>query len=136
MAPMDLAELTARIEYVSAGYADHYGVERSNEWVLLKLTEELGELVQASLTATGQGRDRGLSTEDQQHRVEAELADVVCMCLVFAARNGINLEEAIASKWFRYEQFHRDRGFTTPTTSVDNLGTACGSLPTSGADPQ
>lgn len=134
---MDLAELTRRIEYVSAGYADQFGVDRSNAWILLKLTEELGELVQADLTATGQGRDRGLTSEEQHRRVEAELADLVCMCLVFAARNGIDLEQAIASKWFTYEQFHRDRGFAVASTeAVDNLGTACGSSPTPDVDPQ
>lgn len=110
---LTLAELTARIEYVSAGYADYYGIERSSEWILLKLTEELGELAQAHLTATGQGRDRGLSPQEQQDRVALELADVVGMCLVLAHREGIDLDRALAEKWFPYETFHRERGFRT-----------------------
>lgn len=56
---MELAQWQDRIEYVSAGYADHYGVDRTTEWVLLKLAEEVGELVQAHLSSSGQGATAG-----------------------------------------------------------------------------
>lgn len=109
---LTLSELTERIEYVSAGYGDYYGVERSTDWILLKLTEEVGELVQAHLTASGQGRDRGLDRDQQRAQVAEELADVLGMCLVAAHRAGVDLESAVAAKWLRYEAFHRERGFT------------------------
>lgn len=108
---MDIAELTDRIEYVSAGYADQFGIERTEEWILLKLTEELGELVQAQLTDVGQGRDRGLDAEEQSDRVAQELVDVFAMVLVLAKRRGIDIEKTLDAKWFRYEAFHRERGF-------------------------
>lgn len=111
-AVMELRELTDRVEYVSAGYADQYGVDRTGDWTLLKLTEELGELVQAALTASGRGRDRGGTVGQQREAVADELADVVSMCLVFARQQGIDLEEAITRKWLCYEQVHADRGFT------------------------
>ncbi|KNX38515.1 nucleoside triphosphate pyrophosphohydrolase family protein [Luteipulveratus halotolerans] len=114
---MDIAELTDRVEYVSAGYADHYAVERTDEWILLKLTEEVGELVQAHLTASGQGRDRGLSQAEQDARTASELADVIGMCLVFARSRGIDVSQAMHDKWLQYEDFHRGRGFSTDVGS-------------------
>lgn len=108
---MELRELTGRIEYISAGYADLHDVDRTDEWILLKLTEEVGELVQAHLTSSGQGRDRGTSPDEQRRATEDELADVLGMCLVFAHSQGIDLDEVIERKWLQHEQNHRERGF-------------------------
>lgn len=108
---MELRELTDRVDYVSAGYADQFGVTRTPDWMLLKLTEEVGELVQAHLDASGQGRDRGREGADRQAAIADELADVVSMCLVYARHAGVEVEDAITQKWFRYEAGHRERGF-------------------------
>lgn len=105
--PLTLRALTERVEYVSAGYAEEFGINRTDEWIVLKLAEEVGELVQAYLSEAGQSRDRGVSGPT----VSEELADVVCMCLVLANRREVDVEAAIADKWFRYEQHHRERGF-------------------------
>ncbi|MFC7485957.1 hypothetical protein ACOCJ7_05465 [Knoellia sp. CPCC 206453] len=72
----------------------------------------MGELVQAHLTSSGQSRDRGCGEDAQRRATEDELADVVSMCLVYAHRQGIDVEQAIERKWFRHEQHHRKRGFT------------------------
>lgn len=66
---VDIAEWTSRLETVSVGYAEVYAVDRTPEWMLLKLMEELGELSQAWLVASGQGRDRNLTTQEQQDAV-------------------------------------------------------------------
>lgn len=101
---MHLNDIALRIENLSIQYAEVYGINRSADWALLKLTEEVGELAQAHLTATGQGRNRGLSPEDQQQVVANELGDVLGMCLVYAKQLGIEPEVAIAEKWFRHEK--------------------------------
>ncbi|MCT1607978.1 phosphoribosyl-ATP pyrophosphohydrolase [Nesterenkonia massiliensis] len=101
---MHLNDIAVRIEKLSERYAEIHGVTRSAEWALLKLTEEVGELTQAHLTATGQSKDRGLSTEEQERVVASELGDVLGMCLVYASQLGINPETAIAEKWFPHEQ--------------------------------
>ena len=108
---MELAELTARLEYISAGYADYFNISRTPDWHLLKLTEELGELTQAHLTRHGQGRDRGLDPSEQSEQLAAEIADVLAMVLLYARQAGVDVEHAIAQKWLPYEKFHRDRGF-------------------------
>lgn len=105
---MHLNDIAQRIENLSIQYAQVYGINRSAEWALLKLTEELGELTQAHLTATGQSRDRDLSAEEQQNVVTRELGDVLGMCLVYAKQLGIDPETAIAEKWFPYEKTRED----------------------------
>lgn len=83
-------------------YVEKVGVIRDDLWHLAKLTEELGELNSAWLSANGRGRDRGLSSEELTQAVADEAADLFGFLLLFAARNGIDLEEALARKWGRY----------------------------------
>jgi len=47
-----LASLSALVEQVSTGYADKFGIQRDNDWFVLKLVEEVGELASAYLAAT------------------------------------------------------------------------------------
>lgn len=101
---MHINNMALRIEDLSAQYAEVYGIHRSAEWALLKLTEELGELTQAHLTATGQSKPRGMTPDEHQHLVAAELGDVLGMCLVYAKQLGIDPERAIAEKWFQHEK--------------------------------
>ena len=91
---MEMSEWIDRLELISDGYAEVYGIDRSPEWMLLKLTEELGELSQAWLVASGQGRDRNQSPAQAQATLAAECADVVAMALLTARRMGVD-------KWVR-----------------------------------
>lgn len=100
---MDLNHIADRIEALSAQYAEAYGIERSGSWALLKLTEEVGELAQAHLTAGGQSKGRGLSAGQRDQAVSDELGDVLGMCLVYAHQMGIDPEESVTTKWFQYE---------------------------------
>lgn len=109
MARMDLAEWTSRLETVSAGYAEVYAVDRTPDWMLLKLMEEVGELSQAWLVASGQGRDRDRTPEQQRDAVAAECADVVAMALLAAHRMGVDVEAALRDKWLPWEDYHANR---------------------------
>lgn len=106
---MELSEWSDRLEAVSQGYAEVYDIERTPEWMLLKLTEELGELSQAWLVASGQGRDRGRTPAQTRATVAAECADVVAMALLTAARMGVDVESALREKWLPWEDYHRRR---------------------------
>ena len=119
---MELGEWSERVERVSAGYGDYYGVERTPEWTLLKLTEEVGELAQAHLALSGQGRNRGKSPEELRADLEGEVADVLAMVLVFAGRAGIDAEAALERKWLPWERFHGERaagGDPTPPGAIE-----------------
>ncbi|GAA1292107.1 MazG nucleotide pyrophosphohydrolase domain-containing protein [Brachybacterium alimentarium] len=118
---MDLHDISARIEKLSAQYAEVYGIERSAEWALLKLTEEVGELAQAHLTATGQSRDRGLDADAQQQVLADELGDVLGMCLVYAQQMGIDPVDAVTAKWFQHERSQLAAS-TSPASTAPSAG--------------
>ena len=94
---MTLAELTARAAQVSDIYAANYAIARDDDWFLLKLQEELGELAQAHLRLSGRGR--GAATEADR---AAEAADVLCMLLLYCQRHGVDLQAAVEGKWFAW----------------------------------
>ncbi len=96
---MDLETLTTQFESISAGYAQKFTVERTPDWFLLKLTEELGELIQSYLRYAGQARDNGMSEAELRRDLEDELADVLGMTLLVANHHKIDLEEAVSRKW-------------------------------------
>ncbi|MFC4946854.1 hypothetical protein [Pseudonocardia sp. GCM10023141] len=61
---MDLGELTAQVERVSRQSAAEFGIDRSSDWQILKLQEEVGELTQVHLMREGQARSKGLTPAD------------------------------------------------------------------------
>jgi len=98
---MDLATLTDEVEIISRVYERRFGVERTDDWLVLKLHEEVGELTQAYLAASGRSRERGAATDEQQ-AFRAELADVLAQLLLVARRFDVDLEAEVERKWFRF----------------------------------
>ncbi|MFN9848813.1 MAG: phosphoribosyl-ATP pyrophosphohydrolase [Alphaproteobacteria bacterium] len=96
-APLTLNGLSDAAEQISDIYAGKYAIDRNDDWFLLKLQEELGELSQAHLRLSGRGR--GSATE--QDRGD-EAADVLCMLLLYCRRFGIDPEEAVRRKWLSW----------------------------------
>ncbi|MBK6873400.1 MAG: pyrophosphatase [Kineosporiaceae bacterium] len=99
---MQLAELTATVERVSEGYADRFGIDRTPDWFLMKLQEELGELTQVHLQRQGQARTKGLSAHELDEAFGGEVADVLGQLLLLAHHHGIDLEREMRRKWFRW----------------------------------
>ena len=99
---MDLTTLTEQLESISSGYAQKFEIERTPDWFLLKLTEELGELIQSYLKYIGQARTADVSQANLKQDLEDELADVLGMTLLVAHNHNIDLETAIARKWLQY----------------------------------
>jgi len=56
---MDIRELTAQVEHISQIFASRFRITRDDNWQILKLQEEVGELTQAHLMRQGQARTRG-----------------------------------------------------------------------------
>jgi NTP pyrophosphatase (non-canonical NTP hydrolase) len=96
-APLTLAGVSDAAEQISDIYAGKYGVERNDDWFLIKLQEELGELAQAHLRLSARGR--GEATE--QDRAD-EAADVLCMLLLYCRRFGIDADAAVRRKWLAW----------------------------------
>jgi NTP pyrophosphatase (non-canonical NTP hydrolase) len=91
--------LAAKFEEASVRYAKINQIERNDEWFVLKLQEELGEMTQAWMKQSGRGRPNGRTPEDLARAVEDECADLLGHVLLFAHRNGLDLAAAIARKW-------------------------------------
>ena len=95
-------ELGVLVAQVSDIYADRNQVARDDDWYLLKLQEELGELVAEYLRSSGRGRLKGADAQALRMALEDETADVLAMVLLFARNNGIDLDAALERKWFKY----------------------------------
>ena len=97
-----IGRLGDELEVISRVYERRYGVERTDDWLVLKLQEEMGELTRAYLNLSGRSRDRGLSADELDVAFREELADVLAQLLLLARRFGVDLEQALEDKWFRW----------------------------------
>ncbi len=97
-----LPELGALVAQVSDIYAERNDIARDNDWYMLKLQEELGELTAEYLRSSGRGRMKGADADAVRIALEDEAADVLAMLLLFARNSGIDLAAALERKWFKY----------------------------------
>ncbi|WP_372498032.1 MazG nucleotide pyrophosphohydrolase domain-containing protein [Sinomonas terrae] len=120
---MNLEQLASEVEAVSRIYASRHGIERSPEWLVLKLHEEVGELTQAFLMKTGQARVKGQSDSDLEASLEAELADVLAQALLIGHHFGIDMEQAVERKWLAWNpNRQRQRGESHGAVSAEEGG--------------
>ncbi|MFH1838251.1 MAG: MazG nucleotide pyrophosphohydrolase domain-containing protein, partial [Candidatus Kuenenbacteria bacterium] len=83
----------------------NYNIQLDEDFALLKLYEEVGELTQAILIHRKKSRpEKYVSEEISKKKLAEELADIVCSTIVNAHLLGIDLEEAIDKKWFNKEK--------------------------------
>lgn len=97
-----LKALQADSERVSQQYAVNCNINRNDDWQVLKLAEEAGELTSAYLRMTGRGRLKGDSPAVIRAQFEDELADCLAQILLIAERFEVDLEAALDRKWFAY----------------------------------
>jgi NTP pyrophosphatase (non-canonical NTP hydrolase) len=100
---VDLDELCDRVERVAQGYARRFGVEQDDDWHILKLSEEVGELTQAYLMRIGKARDKGLTAAEIEANFAGEVADVIGQALLIARRFGVDVVPALERKWLVWE---------------------------------
>ena len=97
-----LPELSGLVAQVSDIYADRNDISRDDDWFMLKLQEELGELTAEHLKASGRGRLKGATAETIKRARADEAADVLAMLLLYARHNAIDLDAALDRKWFAH----------------------------------
>ena len=99
--PLDLKGLQDSALQISDMYAREHGIDRekaaSGDWALLKVQEELGELVAEHLRTTG--RARGAADAD---KLGDEAADVLGMLLIYCRAANIDIEAAMQRKWLHW----------------------------------
>lgn len=99
---MDLDELTERLARVSDLYARRTQVRRDDDWFLLKLQEELGELTAEHLRLTGRRRRKGMDEAAMGAARADEAADLLATLLLYARHNAIDLAAAVERKWLAH----------------------------------
>lgn len=102
---MDFKELQKKVVENAINYGQKYNVQIDENFALLKLYEEVGELAQAVLIHQKKSRpEKHVSEEVSKKELGKELADIVGMTIVNAHLLGIDLEEAISEKWIDREK--------------------------------
>ncbi|MDP3043691.1 MAG: MazG nucleotide pyrophosphohydrolase domain-containing protein [bacterium] len=102
---MDFKELQNKVVQNAINYGKKYNVQIDEDFALLKLYEEVGELAQAVLIHRKKSRpEKYVSEEISKKELGKELADVVGMAIINAHLLGIDLEEAIDKKWINKEK--------------------------------
>jgi len=93
----ELKALQADVLRISDIYAREHNIERSGDWALLKVQEELGELTAEHLRMSGRARG-----EADAVKLGDEAADVLGMLLIYCDRAGIDIETAVERKWLKW----------------------------------
>ncbi len=102
---MDFKELQNKVVENAINYGQKYNAQIDEDFALLKLYEEVGELAQAVLIHRKKSRpEKHVSEKISKKELAKELADVVGMAIVNAHLLDIDLEEAISKKWINREK--------------------------------
>ena len=96
----NLEAFVDRLKAISDRYERFYHIDRGGDWHLLKIQEEMGELTQSYLAMTGRSRR---DEAGAKHDVAMEMADVMCMLLLMARAENIDMNAAITEKWLKWE---------------------------------
>ena len=94
--------LSERIGRVGEIYARRHNIQRSPDWYLLKLTEELGELTAEHLLLSGRARPNADGSGGSREALENEAADLFGQFVLYLRQNDIDIEAAIQRKWLRH----------------------------------
>lgn len=102
---MEFKQLQEKIVQNALEYGKKYNVEIDEDFALLKLYEEAGELAQAVLIHRKKSRpEKHVAPEISKQQLAEEIADVVGMAIVCAHLYGIDLEAVISKKWINREK--------------------------------
>lgn len=96
---MNIKELTPKLRQVAEQYSEEYGIELTEDYLALKLQEEVGEFVQSYLQYSKRARQKGETKEEIKENFESELIDVLGMVLLLADRHKIDIEKGFKKKW-------------------------------------
>jgi len=100
---MEFKKLQDKIVQNAMNYGKKYNVQIDENFALLKLYEEVGELAQAVLIHRKKSRPEKHVSEEVSKKIAKELADIIGLAIVNAYLLGIDLEEAIDKKWIDKE---------------------------------
>ena len=101
---MEIKELQKKASKVFLNNLDRDKIKVSDNYLLLKLTEELGEFAQSFLIHKKRCRPaKYLDPQTSKKELSKELSDVLGLVLVIAEKLKIDVEEALIKKWITGE---------------------------------
>jgi NTP pyrophosphatase (non-canonical NTP hydrolase) len=101
---MELEKLKEEVTKIFLNNLKRDNIEIDDNYLVLKLGEELGEFIQAYLIHKKKCRpEKYLFPDDSKKQAAKELADVIGLIFVIASQFDIDLEEAITKKWITRE---------------------------------
>ena len=105
---MELKEIQKQVAEVFLEHLKKDEIELNDDYLMLKIGEEVGELMQAYLVYKKRCRpEKYLSKEEAEIGFAKELADVIGLAFSIATVMGIDLEQAIIKKWISKEWIKR-----------------------------
>jgi NTP pyrophosphatase (non-canonical NTP hydrolase) len=84
---------------VSVIYPRRHEIDRDDNWFMLKLQEEAGELTQAFLMRAGQARDKGQYCDEIESMFRCEWSDVLAQVLLMARFFNVDLQAQVERRW-------------------------------------
>jgi len=99
---MNINEIIKNIRTVSDLYAEEHDINKTDEWYLLKLSEEIGELIQNYLKMTGQARANGVDPKTLKYNFDDEIADLFSHILLAAAHFKVDMDVVLKRKWLSH----------------------------------
>jgi len=101
---MEIKQLQKEASKVLRDHSKRDNIKVDDDYLLLKLTEELGEFIQSYIIHQKKCRpEKCLSPKISKKELSKELADVLGMVLVIAKSLNIDIEEAFIKKWVTRE---------------------------------
>jgi len=101
---MEIKQLQKKVSKVFLDNLDRDNIKVSDDYLLLKLTEELGEFTQSFLIHKKRCRPaKYLTPQASKKELSKELADVLGLVLAIAEKLKIDVEEALVKKWLTRE---------------------------------
>ncbi len=105
---MELKEIQKQVSETFLQYLENDKIALDDDYLMLKIGEEVGELMQSYLIYKKRCRqEKYLSEEDAKKNFAKELADVIGLVFSIATVMDVDLDEAINKKWISKEWLKR-----------------------------
>jgi len=101
---MELKQLQEQITKIFLSNLKRDKIDVSDDYLILKITEELGEFVQSYIVHKKKCRpEKCLSSDESKQEMAKELSDVIGLAFVISTILKIDIEEALIKKWITKE---------------------------------
>jgi NTP pyrophosphatase (non-canonical NTP hydrolase) len=105
---MEFKQLQGQITEIFLSNAERDKIPISDDYLMLKISEELGEFVQSYLIYKKQCRpEKYASPEESKRALAKELSDVIGLVFVISTVFKIDVEEALVKKWITQEWMNK-----------------------------